>query len=314
MDVGIDTEKTNTSELGASNPGYVENVEQYEMENLNKYDSSSRRGSADTTYLETSFGVDTSVTTPLLREGSQENREEAAKIIKSKFPNWNPLDSSFSSTLNSIGEVIVMLTSTRKAVPHVLIDADGNVNEKVLKTSKKIRTSLGARADKVFEINEEEIARRKEKIAELQEQLEKTAEENMREGLNQIIDEEQDAINQLEIANEKIEQRMTVRDRVKAIFKKYGFTVLAVASAEGVVTGVIVANLKNGLTSLSKGVGNGLKTIGEKLGEILPGLVGAIASFVFRTAGEVVGFLAKNAWLLIVGVVIYLVEQFKKKK
>ena len=136
----------------------------------------------------------------------------------------------------------------------------------------------------------------------------------MRDNLNQTIAEEQEAINQLEIANEKIEQRMTLRDRVKAIFKKYGFTVLAVASAVGVVIGVIVANLKKGSTSLSKEVGTGLKTIGKKLGEILPGLVGAIASFVFRTAGEVVGFLAKNAWLLIVGVAIYLVEQFKKKK
>ena len=66
----------------------------------------------------------------------------------------------------------------------------------------------------------------------------------MIEGLNQIIDEEQDAINQLEIENEKIEQRMTLRHRVKIIFKKYGFTVFAVASAVGVVIGVIVANLK----------------------------------------------------------------------
>ena len=112
----------------------------------------------------------------------------------------------------------------------------------------------------------------------------------MRDNLNQTIAEEQDMIAQLEIANEEIEQRTTLRDRVKAIFKKYGFTVLAVASAVGVVIGVIVANLKNGLTSLGKGVGNGFKTIGKKLGEILPGLVGAIASFVFRTAGEVVGF------------------------
>ena len=62
------------------------------------------------------------------------------------------------------------------------------------------------------------------------------------------------------------------------------------ASAVGVVIGVIVANLKNGLTSLGKGVGNGLKTIGKKLGEILPGLVGAIASFVFRTEVEFAGF------------------------
>ena len=265
-------------------------------------------------HAQTSFGVDTSVTTPLLREGSQENREEAAKIIKRIFPNWNPLDSSFSYNLNSRGEVIAMLTDTIKAAPHLLIDADGNVNEKELKASKKIRTSLGARAEEIVATNNEKIARHKERIDELQDELATTSNEHMRDNLNQTIAENQDAINQLERSNEEIEQRMTLKDRVRAIFKKYGFTVLAVASVVGVVIGVIVANLKNGLTSLGKGVGNGSKTIGKKLGEILPGLVGAIASFVFKTAGEVVGFLAKNAWLLIVGVVIYLVEQFKNKK
>ena len=239
---------------------------------------------------------DVSETTPLIEKESR--RDEALAIIKSKFPKFNPANSPFKLNRD-------------KGKYHRLFNKDGELNEKLPKT---IIDYLGPPAEKIVEINEEEIARRKERIAELQEQLEKTAEENMIEGLNQIIDEEQDAINQLEIANEKIEQRMTLRDRVKAIFKKYGFTVLAVASAVGVVIGVIVANLKNRLTALSKGVGNGLKTIGKKLGEILPGLVGAIASFVFKTAGEVVGFLAKNAWLLIVGVVIYLVEQFKKKK
>ena len=36
-----------------------------------------------------------------------------------------------------------------------------------------------------------------------------------------------------------------------------------------------------------------------------------IASFIFKTAGEAIGFLAKNAWLLIVAVVVYFVEQVK---
>ena len=251
---------------------------------------------------------DVSETTPLIEKESR--RDEALAIIKSKFPKFNPANSTFTFTIDEFDQVIVKLNRD-KGKYHRLFNKDGELNEKLPKT---IIDYLGPPAEKIVEINEEEIARRKERIAELQEQLEKTAEENMIEGLNQIIDEEEDAINQLEIANEKIEQRMTLRDRVKAIFKKYGFTVLAVASAVGVVIGAIVANLKNGLTALSKGVGNGLKTIGKKLGEILPGLVGAIASFVFKTAGEVVGFLAKNAWLLIVGVVIYLVEQFKKKK
>ena len=88
---------------------------------------------------------------------------------------------------------------------------------------------------------------------------------------------------------------------------------VGVATAVGVIIGVIVSSLQSGLTSVAKGVGNGLKALGKKLGQILPGMVGAIASFVFRTAGEAIGFLAKNAWLLIVGVVIYFVEQVKRK-
>ena len=142
MDVGKVTEKTNFFDSGVENLGAEETDEQIGMRNLNTYDSS-RRGwdyptSSNITYEETSFITSVDERTPLFREVSQENREEAAKKIKSKFPNWNPLDSSFSYTLNSRGEVIVMLTHTRKAVPHVLIDADGKVNEKELKASKKI--------------------------------------------------------------------------------------------------------------------------------------------------------------------------------
>ena len=121
-------------------------------------------------------------------------------------------------------------------------------------------------------------------------------------------------VRQVETAREKVNTRLlSLRDRIKEIFKKYGFTAFAVATAIATVIGVIVSNLKAGLTKVSKGVGNGLKELGKKLGEILPGMIGAIASFIFRTAGEVIGFLAKNAWLLIVGLVVLAVEQLKEK-
>lgn len=97
---------------------------------------------------------------------------------------------------------------------------------------------------------------------------------------------------------------MSLRDRVKLIFKKYGFTVFSVLTAVG---GYCLQS------ALVKGVGNGLKLIGKKIGEILPGLVGAVASFIFKTAGEMIGFWGKNAWLLIVALVLFVIEQFKKK-
>ena len=311
MSIGVDPE-TNPLHTGVDNPGSDEDIEQIEMENHNSYDSSSRHGSVDPTGHhrtdeETSFGGDISNTMSLV----EARREKAWEAIKREFPN---AEASLIADYNKNGRLTVQKSTAKR--PYIVFTKNQTTGEQQIapKLPNEIIKALGPRDEKIVKINEEEIAIRNKKISELQDQLEKTSDEHIRDHLNQNIAEEQDVIAQLEIANEKMEQRMTLRDRVKAIFKKYGFTVLAVASAVGVVIGVIVANLKNGLTSLGKGVGNGLKTIGERLSEILPGLVGAIASFVFRTAGEVVGFLTKNAWLLIVGVVFYLVEQFKKKK
>ena len=67
------------------------------------------------------------------------------------------------------------------------------------------------------------------------------------------------------------------------------------------------------MTSLGKGVGGALKNIGKKIGEILPGMIGAIASFIFNTAGEAVGFLVKHAWLLILAAVTIMIEKLKKR-
>ena len=89
--------------------------------------------------------------------------------------------------------------------------------------------------------------------------------------------------------------RLPLRERIKNIFN---------ISAVSVVLGVIFSSLKGGLSTLGKGVGNGFKAVGKKLGEILPGIVGAIDSFIFKTAGEVISFLGKHAWLLVVAIVV----------
>ena len=193
---------------------------------------------------------------------------------------------------------------------HLLFNSDGEVNEKIPNT---IKDALGTPAEDILETKREEITRRENKIKELNDSRE-TASVNQREQIDANIEEQQNEISRLEAENEHIEERMSLRDRVKLIFKKYGFTVFAVVSAVGLVIGVIVSNLKKGLTSLGKGVGGVLKTIGKKIGEILPGMIGAIASFVFKTAGEAVGFLAKHAWLLILAAVTIMIEKFKGRR
>ena len=173
-----------------------------------------------------------------------------------------------------------------------------------MKNSRKLsRMFLELLLKILSEQNEEEITRREKKIDELHASREtasrETASVNQREQIDANIEEQQSEISRLEAENEIIEERMSLGDQVKLIFKNTASQYLLLYQPVGLVIGVIVSNLQKGLKSLGKGVGGALKTIGKKIGEILPGMIGAIASFVFKTAGEAVGFLAKHAWLLI---------------
>ena len=138
--------------------------------------------------------------------------------------------------------------------------------------------------------------------------------DKLKERLSNKTISSEEQLSDIEGRKDEIIKNLPLREKLKYIFKKYGFTVFAVLSAVGVIIGVIVSNLSKGLSALGRGVGNGLKTIGKKLGEILPGMVGAIVSFLFKTAGQVIGFLGENAWLLIMAVVLYFVESIKKKR
>ena len=229
------------------------------MRNLDPYDSSSRRGSEDTTYRsshsrtygETSFieGIDEHTT--LITKESK--RGEAWDEIRRKFPKVNT--SKFTATLDDIGRVFVKLIRTNSKYSP-LFNKDGEVNDKLPKT---IKDALGTPAEDIVETNREEITRREKKIQELQTSRETS------ESIDAGIEEQQNEISRLEAVNEIIEERMSLRDQVKLIFKKYGFTVFAVVSAVSLVIGVIVNILKKGLTSLGKGVGGALKNIGKKL-------------------------------------------------
>ena len=256
-------------------------------------------------YEETSF-IDDDNTSLIQRE---ENRDEAWERVKRKYPKVNPVKSSFTAALDKFDRVVVRL-KRQGGKSYPLFRSDDEPNDKLPKT---IKDSLGPTAEEVIETDKREISRGREKEKELESSL-KDAREDERENIVRDIEQQREERENLKREIEVIEERLSLRDRVKAIFKKYGFTAFAVLSAVGAVIGVIVSNLKSGLSKLGKGVGKGFKAIGKKLGEILPGMIGAIASFIFKTAGEAIGFLAKNAWLLLVAVVVYFVEQVKNKQ
>ena len=123
-----------------------------------------------------------------------------------------------------------------------------------------------------------------------------------------------DELARLESQVQEREEALPLRERVKNIFKKYGWTLQAVALAVGIVLSALALAATNGLKAGTKAIGNGLKAIGQKLGSLLPGLIGSIVSYIFKAAGSVLSFLGEHAWLLILAVVAFFMERLLKKR
>ena len=110
-----------------------------------------------------------------------------------------------------------------------------------------------------------------------------------------------------------LEDRRSLREKIKEIFKKYGVTVTAILLAAGATIGAVIGAITNALKKLGKSLANGLKTLGSKAACALPGLIGAIVSFLFKAAASAVSFLAGHTWLLILAVVAFLFQKLMKK-
>ena len=83
--------------------------------------------------------------------------------------------------------------------------------------------------------------------------------------------ENTDELAGLEPQIQEKEEGLPLRERVRNIFKKYGWTLQAVVLAVGLVLGALALAGLKGLKAGTKAVGQGLKNIGQKLGSLLPG-------------------------------------------
>ena len=177
------------------------------------------------------------------------------------------------------------LSQANKEMPKTLKQLLGQTNEEALESNDQI---IEQNVETVRQLSEsrratKDLERQKEKVVnKLRDQLEKSTSPSERKRLDEEINkvkraenqnnaeiengENQEEIERLEAENERLGEqneeifsRMSLRDKVKYIFKKYGLTIFGVLAAVGTVIGVIVSNLKAGLTNVAKGVGNGLK-------------------------------------------------------
>ena len=173
----------------------------------------------------------------------------------------------------------------------------------------------GIKVAKQREELEQEKASLEERLAKNKRVLEdENASPSEREAAQKEVEQDERALERVNEDVEREEQKLPLRERVKNIFKKYGWTLQAVALAVGIVLSALALTATNGLKAGTKAIGNGLKAIGQKLGSLLPGLIGSIVSYIFKAAGQVFSFLAEHAWLLILAVVAFFMERLLKRR
>ena len=127
----------------------------------------------------------------------------------------------------------------------------------------------------------------------------------------------------------------TLGERIRALFKEQGITIVSILTALGMTLGVLIEAILGGpststpsesTTTSDKKSGarewikNKLKALSQLLGKLadkalasLPGIIGSIISWILNRAKEVVGWLSQNFWALITGVGVLVYTYFMTK-
>ena len=132
-----------------------------------------------------------------------------------------------------------------------------------------------------------------------------------REAAEARVAERNEELDRLQTQIGERERSMPLLERVREIFKEHGVTVTAIFLAAGVTIGAVIGTITNALKKFGTDLGNGLKTVEAKAANALPGLIGAIVSFLFKAAGSAISFLAEHTWLLILAAVAFLFQKLR---
>ena len=197
-------------------------------------------------------------------------------------------------------------------------------NEKVMQMEKEIEK---LREEKRKISDENEILKLEKEIDEAESNL--IFQRNRSILLNSEIESQKDRIKRLiREAITKPDSNVSLRDRIKLLFKVEGLTIVSLATAIVMVfTSIGYAlspkspsppsgntpsppspdnvpdRVKKGLEKLAQY----LKEIAKKSASALPGIIGAIVSFILKSAGNVMMFLAEHVILFLMAVVSFII-------
>ena len=136
-----------------------------------------------------------------------------------------------------------------------------------------------------------------------------------------------------ETINRILHEDTTLAERIRTLFREQGITIASILTAFGFVISTIVLAITGTGSSQSpnppppSGSGSDAKTwikkqlhhlsellkkLGLKAVDSLPAIIGTIVSWLFSTAGKVVGFMAEHLWTLLVLITGLLIAKIKK--
>ena len=112
-------------------------------------------------------------------------------------------------------------------------------------------------------------------------------------------------------------------EKIRTLFREQGITIASILTAIGMAIGVLVEallpgvgaatasggpppkdekGLKGWIRNKLKALASLLRKLGIKAAEALPGIIGGIISWILNRAKDVVGWVSKNLWALVVGI------------
>ena len=124
--------------------------------------------------------------------------------------------------------------------------------------------------------------------------------------------------------------------KIRTLFREQGITIASILTAIGMAIGVLIEPLlpgggggtaasppppkdekgaKEWLRNKLKALASLLGKLGMKAAEVLPGIIGAIISWVLNRAADAVGWVSQNIWALAVGIrgLLYMYMVTKQK-
>ena len=133
-----------------------------------------------------------------------------------------------------------------------------------------------------------------------------------------------------------LDKDTSLGERIRTLFREQGITIFSILTAIGMAIGVLVEALVPGSTvstaqqSTSHGAGDTprsakewirnklralaslLGKLAEKAGAALPGIIGSVVAWLLNRAKEVVGWISKNLWSLVL-LCVWMVYDYMKK-